>query len=154
MLRALPVICFFCFVVIGCSTTKSIPSPQEAKNEILQIIETGPLLLNENFESWTENYHDEWEVWFSGQPSVRSKTPHMSVVRDYIASGATGVGFEAEIVDIDVFGDIAFVRFSAIERLQESNGQLRIVRFSSSDLLIYENEWWQIFATSIAFLPE
>jgi hypothetical protein len=95
-------------------------TPQQ--QEIIALLENGPMGIETDFEAWENEFHDDWTVWFAGQPDAHAKGPHMARVRDYIGRGARVVSYEAEFADIAIVGLTALARFNAIETLQEPDG--------------------------------
>lgn len=127
-------------------------TPQQ--QEIIALLENGPMGIETDFEAWENEFHEDWTVWFAGQPDARAKGPHMARVRDYIGSGARVVSYEAEFADIAIVGLTALARSNAIETLQEPGGTPRVVHYASTDFLIRSGKEWKIRATTVSFMDE
>jgi hypothetical protein len=127
-------------------------TPQQ--QEIIALLENGPMGIETDFEAWENEFHDDWTVWFAGQPDAHAKGPHMARVRDYIGRGARVVSYEAEFADIAIVGLTALARFNAVETLQEPDGTPRIVHYASTDFLIRVDGEWKIRATTISYTDE
>ncbi len=121
---------------------------------IIALLENGPMGIESNFEAWEKEFHEDWTVWFVGQPQVRAKPGHMADVRDYIGRGARVISYTAQFADIAVNGDTAVARFNAIEKLQNPDGSLRTVNYASTDYLVKVDGEWKIRATTVAHLPQ
>ena len=124
------------------------------QQEIIALLENGPMGIETDFEAWEDEFHDDWTVWFVGQPEVRAKPGHMAGVRDYIGRGAKVISYTAQFADIAVNGDTAVARFNAIEKLQNPDGSPRTVNYASTDFLVKVDGEWKIRTTTVAHLPE
>ena len=121
---------------------------------IVDLLKNGPMNIETNFENWEDKYHEEWTVWFAGQPTVRQKPAHMERVRDYIGQGAKVISYTAQFADISVIGNTAFARFNAIEELRNPDGSPRTVYYAGTDYLIKVDGQWKVRATTVAFTPQ
>lgn len=124
------------------------------QQEIIALLENGPMGIETNFEAWENEFHEDWTVWFVGQPEVRAKPGHMAGVRDYIGRGAKVISYTAQFADIAIKGDTAVARFNAIEKLQNPDGSPRTVNYASTDYLVRVDGEWKIRATTVAHLPQ
>ncbi len=122
-----------------------------AQQEIIDLLDDGPMGIETDFEAWEDEFHDDWTVWFAGQPAARARAPHMAGVRAYIDRGARVVSYEATFADIAIVGDTALARFNAVETLREPDGAPRVVRYASTDFLVRVDGAWKIRATTVAF---
>ena len=120
------------------------------QQEIISILENGPMGIETDFEAWEDEFHLDWTVWFPGQTSARAKKPHMDDVRNYIERGAKIISYEADFADIIVFGETAVARFNAIETIKEPDSKIRIVYYGSTDYLIRVGDTWKIRSTTVA----
>ncbi len=120
--------------------------------EIIALLDDGPMGIETDFEAWESDFHEDWTVWFPGQPAARAKAPHMADVRDYIASGAKVVSYQADFADIAIVGDTALVRFNAVETLEEPDGAPRVVRYASTDFLVRVDGEWKVRATTVSLM--
>ncbi len=120
---------------------------------IAELLENGPMNIETNFEDWDDKFHEEWTVWFAGQPSVRKKPEHMEGVRNFIGQGAKVISYTAQFADITVYGNTAFARFNAVEELRNPDGSPRTVYYAGTDYLIKVDGQWKIRATTVAFTP-
>ena len=125
-----------------------------AEQEIIAVLENGPMGIETDFDAWADEFHDDWTVWFAGQPAPRAKADHMPMVRDYIESGARVASFTAEFTDIEILGEMALARLNATEELINPDGGTRIVRYASTELLEREEGMWKVRASTVAFLPD
>ena len=124
------------------------------QQEIIALLENGPMGIESNFEAWENEFHEDWTVWFVGQPEVRAKPGHMAGVRDYIGRGAKVISYTAQFADIAVRGDTAVARFNALEELQNPDGSPRTVNYASTDYLVKVDGEWKIRTTTVAHLPQ
>ena len=133
---------------------ETAPAPQWSPDQqaIIALIEHGPMGIETDFEAWESKYHEDWTVWFPGQETVRAKGPHMTLVRDYIGSGAKVISYEAQFADIAVFGDTALARFNAVERLENPDGSPRVVYYGGTDLLIRVDDTWKVRTTTVSLM--
>lgn len=122
-----------------------------AQQEIIALLGDGAMGIESGFEAWEAEFHDDWTVWFAGQPAVRAKAPHMAQVRDYIGGGARVVDYRADFADIAILGDTALARYNAVETLREADGTTRVVRYAGTAFLVRVDGDWKIRATTVAF---
>ena len=130
------------------------PNWTPAEQEIIAVLENGPMGIETDFDAWANEFHDDWTVWFAGQPAPRAKADHMPMVREYIESGARVASFTAEFTDIEILGEMALARLNATEELVNPDGSTRIVRYASTELLERQEGAWKVRASTVAFLPE
>ena len=127
-------------------------SVEEADREqIIAIMEGGPLHIGVETDLWEQNFHPDWTVWFAGNEATRDRALHMPAVHDYVASGAVVVAYEFDLVSLDLFEDIAVVRYNAIEHIREGDGNMRVVPYSGNDTLVREGDRWLIRTSSLSF---
>lgn len=124
------------------------------QQEIIALLENGPMGIETDFEAWENEFHDDWTVWFVGQPEASAKPGHMKRVRAYIGGGAKVISYTAQFADIVINGDTALARFNAIEKLENADGSPRTVRYASTDYLVRVDGEWKIRTTTVAHLPE
>ena len=127
-------------------------TPEE--QEIIDIASKGPVGLEEDFDGWAAGYHREWSYWEIGTESYRPRDEHMRRVREYIESGAKVIDFELDPVYINVRGDMAVLRFNALETIVEPGGETIEVRFSSASIYVRTESTWKVFSTNIFYPPD
>ncbi|MCB2113521.1 MAG: nuclear transport factor 2 family protein [Parvularculaceae bacterium] len=124
------------------------------QQEIIALLENGPMGIETDFEAWENEFHKDWTVWFVGQPEARAKPGHMASVRDYIGRGAKVLSYDAQFADIAIMGDTALARFNAVEKLLNPDGSPRTVNYASTDFLVKVDGEWKIRTTTVAHLPD
>ena len=138
----------------ACAYAESTPALTPDQQSVIDLLQDGPMGIETDFEAWESEFHDDWTVWFAGQPAARAKVPHMASVRDYIGRGAKVVSYKAEFADVVIHGDTALARFNAVETLTNPDGSPRVVHYASTDLLVRDAKTWKILATTVAFPPD
>lgn len=126
-------------------------SPRQ--REVLDAASRGPIGIEDDFEGWASGYHEDWSYWQLGASANRDRATHMSLVREYVGEGHRIAGFELEPVDVVIRGDVALLRYNALERIEEADGEKREVRFSSAALYVEEDGRWLCLATNIFYPP-
>jgi len=132
--------------------TAAAPRWTPGQLEIIALLDDGPMGIETDFEAWESEFHDDWTVWFAGQPAARARAPHMAGVREYIDRGARAVSYEAAFADIAIVGDTALARFNAVETLREPDGAPRVVRYAGTDFLVRVDGEWKVRASTVTFL--
>ena len=136
----------------GVSADQIAWTPEQ--QEIIDLMQDGPIGLEENFAEWAARYHPDWSYWELGTDNIRPHDEHMDRVRNYIESGARVVEFDLQPVYVAVRGETALIRFKAVEKIVEPGGDTIDVRFSSASVLLKEDEEWKLFATNIYYPPD
>lgn len=125
--------------------------PTDARSQIIDLMQNGPLNIGVDTAAWERNFHPEWTVWFAGSETPRARADHMPAVYAYVESGAVVTGYELDVVSLDVFGAVAQIRYNAVETIREGDGNLRVVPYSGTDVLVFEDGRWWIRSSSLSF---
>jgi len=131
----------------------SEPSWSDEQQEVIDAASRGPVGIEEDFDGWAAGYHAEWSYWRLGADSTRPRGEHMGLVRDYLGEGNRVVGFEIEALDVIVRGDVAMLRYNAVETIEEADGAKRVVCFSSASMYEKVDGRWLCLATNIFYPP-
>lgn len=78
----------------------------------------------------------------------------MPLVEANMAGGMRIDGFDIEIVETFVSGDLGFVRYNATERLTQADGTTRSVRFSAASLYTRASGKWQALRSNLFYAPD
>jgi hypothetical protein len=120
---------------------------------VIDAASTGPVGIENDFDRWERGYQPAWTYWRLGADEVRDRETHMGLVRDVVAAGNRVLSFELTPVDVIVRGDIAILRYNAVETLETPDGGTQAVRYSSAALYERSDEVWRALATNIMYHP-
>ncbi len=124
------------------------------QQEIINIVKAWPFGLHEDFDAWVAGYHPHWTYWELGTDNLRLRSEHMTRVRNYIGSGAQVLEFEIDPKHVDIRGDMAVIRYNAVETIREASEETILVRFSSANIFLKQEGAWKLFSTNIHYLAD
>ena len=121
---------------------------------VIEAASVGPVGIEDDFDRWEDGFLPAWSYWRVGTEETRARATHMGLVRDVVAAGNRIERFELVPVDVIVRGDVALLRYNAVETLRQPDGETRVIRYSSADLYAKEQGVWRTLATNIVYLPD
>jgi hypothetical protein len=137
-------------MLAGSASAQSPREWTEDEQAVIDAASTGPVNIHEDFAGWEAGYHADWSIWRLGNDTVRDRDPHMDLVRDFVGSGAVVESFALEPVDVLVRGDVALLRYNAVETIRNADGEVREVTFSSATVFVREGGEWLALASNLS----
>ena len=142
------------WLTIASESVFSDPNSSQWNEEQLAIIELNrwlPLSLDkEGFNAFSEYFHPEYTNWYmkGDKQSLVDRDEYLSRVKAWHDQGNYATKSEVIPISIEVFGDIAYIRFIQVEHFANKEKELTMFIGQFASLLKKHNGRWKMYRTS------